>query len=97
MVAPSGRAGVQSTAKAGQSTGLQRPCRISPEARIEEGAEVSDSVVGAGCVVENGCRLTHSVLLPGTVVETGTELEDALADPYGTTRIGESSQTEHPR
>jgi len=74
-----------------------RPCRISPEARIEAGAEVSDSVVGAGCVVESGCRLTHSVLLPGTVVETGTVLDDALADPYGATRIGESSTTEHPR
>ncbi|TCD48073.1 nucleotidyltransferase family protein [Chlorobium sp. N1] len=64
-----------------------RPHRVSPDARIAAGADVADTVVGAGCVIEAGCRVRRSVLLGGTVLESGTELEEAVADPFGATPV----------
>lgn len=45
------------------------PERISPLARIDDGAEIDElSTVGAGAVVEKGAVIRHSVIWPGAVV-----------------------------
>lgn len=48
---------------------------VHPDARVETGAEVRDSVIGPGAVVEAGAVVSHSVLWAGTTV-----LADAVLD-----------------
>jgi len=47
-------------------------------ARLLEGAEVIDSIVGAGTVVKGGGRVIRSVIGPGSVVEAGAEVVDSV-------------------
>lgn len=48
---------------------------VGDQARIEEGASVTASVIGAGCVVESGAQVSRSVLLAGSRVRS-----DAVVD-----------------
>ncbi len=64
-----------------------------PGTRIEDGAEVEDSVLLLGAVVEAGARVRASILGPGSTVGAGAAVEGAvLAEgasvPSGTTSEG---------
>ncbi|HJP66263.1 MAG TPA: NDP-sugar synthase [Actinomycetota bacterium] len=49
-----------------------------PDVRIEDGAEVDDSVLLAGSVVRAGARVRESILGPGSVVEAGATVVGAV-------------------
>lgn len=51
---------------------------VHPDASIDPTADVSRSVVGAGCVVEAGAVVRRSVLLPGSVVRAGAVIDRAI-------------------
>jgi mannose-1-phosphate guanylyltransferase len=71
---------------------------VGPEATVEDGAEVEDSVLLAGAVVERGARVRDSVLGPGARVAAGVtvaglvlgEGEVAAAQPMETPSSGAS-------
>ncbi|MDX1680309.1 MAG: hypothetical protein R3242_06225, partial [Akkermansiaceae bacterium] len=57
---------------------LDLGARIHPEAQIEEGAKVVNSVVGPGAVVKAGAVVRDSVLWPNTRVEGDADLEGCI-------------------
>lgn len=61
-------------------TGVRGPALdgVAPEARIEPGARIVDSVVDAGAVVCAGAVVTRSVILPGAVVGLGADVTDSI-------------------
>lgn len=61
-------------------TGVRGPALdgVAPDARIEPGARIVDSVVDAGAVVCAGAVVTRSVILPGAVVGLGADVTDSI-------------------
>ncbi|MGZ4711800.1 MAG: sugar phosphate nucleotidyltransferase [Acidimicrobiia bacterium] len=57
------------------------PALIGRAARLEAGARVTRSVVGAGCVVARDAVVEDSVLLPGAVVAAGALVTAAVVGP----------------
>jgi mannose-1-phosphate guanylyltransferase len=55
---------------------------VDPSAAVEDGADVRDSVVGAGARVAAGARVLRSVLLPGAQVG-GTLVEERVVGEEG--------------
>jgi mannose-1-phosphate guanylyltransferase len=51
---------------------------VSPGCRLEEGAQVTESVLLDGCVVGVNARVEGSILAPGAEVEPGAELVGAV-------------------
>jgi mannose-1-phosphate guanylyltransferase len=51
---------------------------VSPECRVEAGAEVSDSVLLDGCTIGADARVQGSILAPGARVEPGAQLVNAV-------------------
>lgn len=51
---------------------------IADGARLDDGAQVSSSCIGADAVVERGARVERSVLLPDVVVESGATVEGSV-------------------
>ena len=52
--------------------------RIHPEAQVEEGAKVFNSVIGPGAVVKSGAVVRDSVLWPNAQVEGDAELDHCI-------------------
>jgi mannose-1-phosphate guanylyltransferase len=48
---------------------------IDPSAEVDPGADVTESVIGAGARLEEGARVRRSVVLPGAVVGAGARFE----------------------
>jgi mannose-1-phosphate guanylyltransferase len=51
---------------------------LAPGCRVEEGAEVRDSVLMEGCTVGEGARVNGSILSAGVAVAAGAELAGAV-------------------
>jgi mannose-1-phosphate guanylyltransferase len=62
---------------------------IDPAAVVADGAEVSESVVGAEARVEPGARVTRSVLLPGAAVGSRATVADCVVGPGRAVPSGE--------
>jgi mannose-1-phosphate guanylyltransferase len=60
---------------------------VDPGARLDEGADVVESVVGPGAAVE-AARVRRSLLLPGARVEHGARLERCIVGPRGVVDAG---------
>lgn len=54
---------------------------LAPGVRLAQGALVSQSVLGAGCIVEAGARVEASVLMEGCNVGAQARLQGALLGP----------------
>ncbi len=54
---------------------------VGPAAVVEEGASVTDSVVGAGARVEAGAAVVNSSLLPGAILREGCVVADSIVGP----------------
>lgn len=52
--------------------------RIHPEAQVEDGAKVFNSVIGPGATVKSGAVVRDSVLWPNACIEADAELEDCI-------------------
>jgi mannose-1-phosphate guanylyltransferase len=63
-----------------------------PGTRIEDGAEVEDSVLLAGAVVEAGARVRASILGPGSMVGREAEVEGAVLAEGASVPIGAVSE-----
>lgn len=62
----------------GQALPCHAPCWISPEARVEPGAELGPyTVIGSGSTVHGGCRLSGCVL-DGAYLQTGCVVENSV-------------------
>ena len=62
---------------------------VDPTAVVADGAEVSESVVGAEARVEPGARVTRSVLLPGATVGSRATVADCVVGPGRAVPSGE--------
>jgi mannose-1-phosphate guanylyltransferase len=62
----------------------------SPEATVDEAADVSLSVIGPGAVVAGGARLKGSVLLPGARVERDAVVIDSILGENAVVEAGAS-------
>jgi mannose-1-phosphate guanylyltransferase len=51
---------------------------IDPSAELDPGADVTESVVGAGAHVEGSARVRRSVVLPGAVVRAGARFDSRV-------------------
>ncbi len=51
---------------------------IDPSAQIDPGADVTESVIGAGAHLEAGARVRRSVVLPGAVVRAGARFDSRV-------------------
>src|SRR5205823_11563567 len=56
---------------------------VDPDAHVDPGARVVDSIVGPGCRIEAGATVTGSVLLAGAVVGRGESVENLVVDETG--------------
>ena len=56
---------------------------VDPTAVIEPGADVTESVVGAGARIASGARIERSVLLAGASVEAGAAFRDRVVGRDG--------------
>jgi mannose-1-phosphate guanylyltransferase len=65
--------------------GHEREPQVSLEARVEEGARVDDSYVGAHACVPRGARLTRSIVWPSAEVPPGDH-EGVVITPRGVYR-----------
>jgi mannose-1-phosphate guanylyltransferase len=61
---------------------------LGPDARVEPGAYVENSVLMEGVVVERGARVSGSILGPRVRVAAGTRLENAVLAEDGTGTSG---------
>lgn len=69
---------------------VKGPSLLLQGAHICEGATVSDSVIGAHCVIGEGAIVDHSILLDGVNVEAGAQIRDSIVGAGA--RIGEGAQ-----
>jgi mannose-1-phosphate guanylyltransferase len=69
---------VDGTARVSLRAHLGRWVVVGPGARVEDGAEVEDSVLLAGSVVREGARIRDSILGPGAAVAEGATVMDAV-------------------
>jgi len=69
---------VDGTARVSLRAHLGRWVVVGPGARVEDGAQVEDSVLLAGSVVGKGARIRDSILGPGAVVAEGATVMDAV-------------------
>jgi NDP-sugar pyrophosphorylase family protein len=56
---------------------------VDPTAVIEAGADVTESVVGAGARIAGGASIQRSVVLPGASVEAGAVFRDQVVGRDG--------------
>jgi len=56
---------------------------VDPSAVIEAGADVTESVVGAGARIAGGATIKRSVVLPGASVEAGAEFRGQVVGRDG--------------
>jgi mannose-1-phosphate guanylyltransferase len=56
---------------------------VDPSAVIEVGADVTESVVGAGARIAGGASIHRSVVLPGASVEAGAVFRDRVVGMDG--------------
>jgi mannose-1-phosphate guanylyltransferase len=63
------------------------PCRLSPEATVDEGARVIRSVIGSGCRIGKGAMVEDSLLLPGSVVNPDETLRCSIRDRHHTVEL----------
>ena len=63
---------------AGRRAHISDAGAIDPAARIDDGATVVRSVVGAGCVIGTGATVEDSVVLPGGCIEPGAVVRRSI-------------------
>ena len=61
----------------------RQPSFAAPEARVDPGATLSWSIVGAGASVGRGALVSHSVVFPSGIVAAGDAVDRALVTPAG--------------
>ena len=83
-------AGVWVDGSAEVAGGLERFCFVGPQATIETGAVVKDSVVGSSCRVGPGVVLRNCVLMADAEIGPGAVLRDTIVGPRAV--IGEGAR-----
>lgn len=53
---------------------------VHADSRIEHGADVRGSIIGAGCVVGRGSVVRNSIMLPGSAVPDNAVVENAIVN-----------------
>jgi mannose-1-phosphate guanylyltransferase len=61
---------------------------VAPGCRLEEGAEIRDSVLLDGCVIGAGARVGGSILGPGVRVDAGAALDGAVVGSDERVQVG---------
>lgn len=86
-------AAAHAAARAGRAAEPRDPLRvIAPDADVEVGAHIVDSVVMPGARVEAGCVIARSLVCPGARVPRGMDVLDAVVSADGIRSDNDSSE-----